>query len=662
MCGITGILGYGSCFADLLREMGQAIAHRGPDDGNIWYDPDSHVGLSHRRLSILDLSEAGRQPMMSHSGRYVVAFNGEIYNHMNLREKVGDVGWRGSSDTESLLAGFEKWGIEQTIADAVGMFAFAVWDRLSRTLTLGRDRVGEKPLYYGWLGDGRRAAFVFGSELKSITMHPEFKGEVNRDAIALFLRHNCIPAPHSIYRGISKLPPGYLLNVSLNRRTPTTKPYWSASDVINNAITEPFNGSEDEAVDALEALLLNVVDRQMIADVPLGGFLSGGIDSSTVVALMQSRSSRPVKTYTIGFTEAGFNEAEYAKSVASHLGTEHTELYVTPKDAISVIPKLPALYDEPFADSSQIPCYLVSKLAGAHVKVALSGDGGDEIFAGYNRYVLSKRLWGKLSLLPAPLRSLLAASMTKISPQRWNALYSGFLQLTGNKEALSNFGDKLHKAAGVINCRSIDDLYYKLVSHWGDPTSVVRGAAEPATLITGGELQLPHNYVERMMALDLVTYLPDDILVKVDRAAMGVSLETRAPFLDHRVIEFAWRLPMAFKLQGNDTKRILKKLLYRYIPETLFNRPKVGFGIPLQDWLRGPLRDWAESLLDEKRLIHEGYFHPADIRLKWKEHLSGSRNWAYSLWDILMFQAWLESTREKSVSAYNPESLKVISG
>jgi len=635
--------------------MALTIGHRGPDDAGTWADEQAGIALGHRRLSIVDLSPAGHQPMPSASGRYVIAFNGEIYNHLVLRKELEamdcraslamtEAGWRGHSDTETLLAGFDAWGIQATVERCIGMFAFAVWDRQERTLTLGRDRLGEKPLYYGWQGQGQHAVFLFGSELKALKAHPAFAAGIDRNALCLLMRHNYIPAPYSIYQGIAKLAPGCLLSVSLAQPEPRLVRYWSAAAVAMAGCAKPFTGTPEQAVDALEVLLASAVHRQMMADVPLGAFLSGGVDSSTVVALMQAQSKQRVKTFTIGFNEAGYNEAVHAKAVAAHLGTEHTELYVSAQQALDVIPRLPTLYCEPFSDSSQIPTFLVAQLARQQVTVSLSGDGGDELFCGYNRYLLANRLWQKIVVLPPVARRWVAHGLTALSPSRWNALLGPVQGLLAGALRQANLGDKLHKAAGVLASSSVDALYLGLVSHWDDPASVVMGGQEPPTLLSGNTPQLTGlDEIERMMALDALSYLPDDILVKVDRAAMGVSLESRVPLLDHRVVEFAWSLTQSMKLRDGVGKWALRQVLYRHVPKALIERPKMGFGVPIDDWLRGPLRDWAEALLDESRLRREGFFHPAPIRLKWAEHLSGARNWQYHLWDVLMFQAWLEA-------------------
>lgn len=656
MCGLVGFFGSAhpeGLFSNevLLKRMADTIVSRGPDDAGYWLDTDCGVGLGHRRLSILDLSPAGHQPMICPTGRYIIAFNGEIYNHLELRGELAKIGagravaagWRGRSDTETLLAGFAIWGIRATVERCIGMFAFAVWDRKERLLTLGRDRIGEKPLYYGWQGLGEKACFLFGSELKALKAHPAFAAEINRDALCLLMRFNYIPAPHSIYRGIHKLQPGCLLSISLGRREPVIDAYWSLAKVAVAGIQSPITGTADAMVNDLEFLLKSAVRQQMVADVPLGAFLSGGIDSSTVVSLMQAQSERPIKTFTIGFREEGYNEAVHANAVARYLGTEHTELYVTPEQAMEVILRLPGLYCEPFADSSQIPTFLVSQLARQHVSVSLSGDGGDELFCGYRRYQMTAKLWRKLAAVPLPLRKLAATGLTRISPESWNELAVALVSLIPRSAMVANVGDKLHKGAGVLASQSVDALFLGLISHWHDPASVVINGYEPFTLLNGNAPALDGlDDVQRMMALDMLTYLPDDILSKVDRAAMGVSLETRVPFLDHRVVEYAWNLPQSMKLRDGQTKWALRQVLYRHIPRTLIERPKMGFGVPIDHWLRGSLRDWAETLLSESRLRSEGFFHSEPIRRKWAEHLSGKRNWQHHLWNVLMFQAWLE--------------------
>lgn len=643
MCGFAGFQSRQNArdYHRLAVYMADAIVHRGPDDSGIWADTDAGVALAHRRLSILDLSSAGHQPMLSDSGRYVIVFNGEIYNHLELRKELDKfpTRWIGHSDTETLLAAIVAWGLDVALEKSVGMFAFALWDRESHVLTLARDRLGEKPLYYGT----QNGTFLFGSELKALRAHPAFAGEIDRDALALYLRYNYIPAPYSIYKGIQKLPPGSYLQFNSDLDI-QIKSYWSASKAAESGQLNLFTGSEADAKAELEHLLTQSISGQMLADVPLGAFLSGGVDSSAVVALMQAQSGRPVKTFTIGFREEAYNEAEYAHAVARHLGTEHTELYVSPEQAMAVIPLLPHIYDEPFADSSQIPTWLVSKLAREQVTVSLSGDGGDELFGGYNRYFLGQSIWNKLDPIPLPLRATIARMMTGISPDQWNAGIGKILPMLPHKLRFGNPGDKLHKLAGVLCCESPESLYLGLVSLWEHPSNVVLGSREPVTVLTDRK-QLPNvpDFTHRMMALDTLTYMPDDILVKVDRAAMSLSLETRVPFLDHRIVEFAWRLPLAMKIQKGQGKHLLRQVLYQYVPKALIDRPKMGFGIPLDSWLRGPLREWAESLLDETRLKQEGFFDPIPIRKKWEEHLSGQRNWQHHLWAVLMFEAWLEN-------------------
>lgn len=654
MCGLVGFLGARTVDPQFLHttltRMADAIVSRGPDDYGVWFD-DSGIALAHRRLSILDLSPAGHQPMACHTGRYVIAFNGEIYNHLDLRSRLNvsdqSPAWRGHSDTETLLAGFVAWGIQATIERCVGMFAFAVWDRVDRVLTLGRDRLGEKPMYYGWQrahanGD---ACFLFGSELKALKAHPAFNARINRDALCLQARHNYIPAPHSIYQGIHKLLPGHLLTVSPTRREPQLQAYWSLPAVAESGVASPFIGTDDLAVDELEALLASAVRQQMAADVPLGAFLSGGVDSSTVVALMQAQSSERVKTFSIGFNEEGYDEAVHARAVAAHLGTDHTELYVTSNQALEVIPKLPSLYCEPFSDSSQIPTYLVSQLARQKVTVSLSGDGGDELFCGYTRYTSARNMWNKAGALPRWIRDLGAAGIHMLPPVGWDALSAPMKPLLPRALRSSSVGHKLHRFATLLSAKQIDEWYLSRVTHW-EPESILIGGMEPLTHLRGDLLPFHGlDEMQRMMALDTITYLPDDILVKVDRAAMGVSLEGRVPFLDHRVVEFSWRLPQHLKVRDGIGKWILRQVLFRHVPRTLIERPKMGFGVPIDIWLRGPLRDWAEALLDEGRLKREGYFNHVPIRAKWQEHLSGRRNWQYHLWDVLMFQSWLEANR-----------------
>lgn len=654
MCGMTGFWQLHGGTRDALLGQAQAMSaqltHRGPDDSGLWCDEAAGIVLAQRRLSILDLSPAGHQPMHSACGRYVIVFNGEIYNHLDLRERLHAEGaalaWRGHSDTETLLACFIAWGVERALQASVGMFAFAVWDRQQRVLTLARDRMGEKPLYYGWLGD----TLLFGSELKALKTHAAFRPDIDRNVLALLLRHNCIPAPYSIYRGVFKLRPGHLLRIPVDApRDAQPLPYWHYNDAVSAGLGDPLTGTDIKATDALEAQLGASIGAQMLSDVPLGAFLSGGIDSSTIVALMQARSDRPVKTFTIGFSESGYDEAAQAKAVARHLGTEHTELYVRPEDALAVIPRLPGIFCEPFGDSSQIPTFLISQLTRREVTVALSGDGGDELFGGYNRYLSARTTWEKMQRLPPFARRAAADALRAVSPAAWDKLFERAKPLLPKRWHLTTPGDKAQKLADVLALSSGQAFFLSLASQWQDPASIVIGAQEPSTLLTDPSAW-PHtsSLAQWMMAMDAQTYLPDDILVKVDRAAMANSLETRVPMLDHRVVELAWRVPLHQKIRDGQGKWLLRQVLYRHVPKELIERPKMGFGIPLDSWLRGPLRDWAEALLDEGRLRREGYFQPAPIRQKWSEHLSGRRNWQHQLWTVLMFQAWLEETRRAS--------------
>lgn len=647
MCGLTGFLDLRRPPADALEAtlapMLESLRHRGPDDEGTWCDADAGIAVGLRRLSIIDLSPTGHQPMRSASGRTVLVFNGELYNFRDLRRRLEAEGcrFRGSSDTEVVVEAIEAWGLRDAVERFNGMFGFAAWDRRTRTLHLGRDRLGEKPLYHGWLGD----AFVFGSELKAFRAHPDFRADIDRDALALFMRHKYVPAPHSIHRGIRKLPAGSLLSIRSPRRgeTPVPISYWSLRDVVERATDEPFAGDEAEAADALEELLDDAVGLRMYADVPMGAFLSGGIDSSTVVALMQARATSPVRTFTIASDQPGYDEASDARAVARHLGTEHTELVVTADEARAVIPELPRVFDEPFADSSQVPTLLVSRLAVASVTVALSGDGGDEVFGGYNRYLWAPRIWDRVGSLPPALRRAAARGLRGLRPGAIDRL-AGVLGPFAPAEAGRRAGEKAEKLAGVLGEDSLEGMYVGLVSHWREPALLVRGSVEPPTPVTDqSEVPSLADPVDRMMYLDALTYLPDDILAKVDRASMAVSLEARVPLLDHRVVELAWRLPRHMKVDGGRGKRILRQVLRRHVPDRLVERPKAGFGVPIGDWLRGPLRPWAEDLLDPARVRREGFLDPGTVRSVWDQHLSGRRNQQYLLWDVLMFQAWVEA-------------------
>jgi asparagine synthase (glutamine-hydrolysing) len=653
MCGIAGFWSTGRAPEyplQLLKRMGDFIAHRGPDDCGCLFDASSGIGLVHRRLSILDLSPAGHQPMTSTSGRYVIVFNGEVYNHEEIRAELVEMQWRGHSDTEVMLAAIDRWGLDVAVRRFVGMFAFALWDRNENQLFLVRDRLGIKPLYYGRAGGD----FVFASELKAIGAYPSFRRIIDRDALVIYMRHNYIPSPHCIYEGLRKLPPGSILVMRSPDAEPEVRAFWSAAEIADESVRIYAEASDEEIVEELHKKLMSAVGLRMIADVPLGAFLSGGIDSSAVVALMQAQSSRRVKTFTIGFNESGYNEAVHAKQVAQHLGTDHTELYVTSREALDVVPMLPAMYDEPFADSSQIPTYLVSKLARSKVIVSLSGDGGDELFCGYNRYLLTKKIWQSLNRFPKNARRAAAVVIRAIPPATIDAVYGCVRPVIPKNRRWPAVGDKAHKLACFFSSAGPGAIYLGALSQCEDPTEFVLNAQEPRTVkqIIQQSQSLP-SLEEQMMLTDLRTYLPDDILTKVDRASMAVSLEARVPLLDHRVVEFALRIPLRLKIKNGISKWILRQVLYKYVPQELVERPKMGFGVPIEHWLRGPLRDWAEDLLAEEALKQHQLLNVGAIRQKWKEHLSGRRNWQYLLWNVLVFQDWYRHLTDTSVR--NPQ-------
>jgi asparagine synthase (glutamine-hydrolysing) len=659
MCGIAGFwdrrTGGTRNLDGPLTAMTDAIAHRGPDDSGIFVDGGAGVGLGSRRLAIVDLSPAGHQPMASDDDRYVLAYNGEIYNFNALREELEHRGqrFRGSSDTEVLVAGVKHLGLREMLQRCNGMFALALWDRVDQRLHLARDRFGEKPLYYGWT-DG---VFLFGSELKALAAHGSFHPEIDRNVLALYFRHNCVPAPYSIYKGIAQMSAGTIVTLDPGTRPgvmPRPEAYWTLRETVDDGrsarknatvrLADPADqGLIREAADELDAVLGEAVRIRMHADVPLGAFLSGGIDSSVVVALMQARHTEKVRTFTIAFEDAGFNEAPDARRVAEHLGTEHVELVVTDKDALETIPKLPHLYDEPFADSSQIPTALLSGLARAHVTVALSGDGGDELFGGYNRYTWAERFWGRIEPVPRPVRRLAGAALDAVPPTWWDRGFERAGPVLPRSLRVRMPGTKIHKIASVLPAADLNETYRLLASHFDDPTGVVLGASEPKTMLTSPERWPDVSGTELMVYLDTMTYMPDDILTKVDRASMGVSLEDRVPFLDPAVAALAWRMPFELKLRNGTGKWILRQVLYRYVPSEIVDRPKMGFGIPLASWLRRPLRDWAEDLISPERLGREGFLDPVPIRRIWADHLSGRSDREYELWDILMFQAWLQS-------------------
>ena len=651
MCGFTGFYNPKKdqdsvVINRILDSMSSGISHRGPDASGNWSDIDSGIALNHTRLSIIDLSSAGSQPMISHSQRYIIAFNGEIYNHHDLRarlEKSRKVNWRGDSDTESFLESIDEFGIEDTLKHSTGMFAFALWDQKDKLLCIARDRLGEKPVYYGFQND----TFLFGSELKALKSHHSFKNEINKNSISLLMKYCYIPAPFSIYEGIFKLDPANYLLLSQkdlaekNLKKPTQ--YWSMDNSIQNGISNPFKGSDEDAINALDEILSLSIKKQMASDVPLGAFLSGGIDSSTIVAIMQKQATSPVKTFTIGFEEEGYNEAKHAKSIAKYLGTSHHELYVSSKRAMEVIPKLPEIYDEPFSDSSQIPTYLVSKMTRENVTVSLSGDGADELFGGYNRYFWARSIWKKTRYMPPLLKKIIASGITKISPRVWNKLISKPLNLLPGNTSVALPGDKMHKLSSIFNASSMDEIYLNLISTWKDTSKLVSNE-----LLNDSQVRLFNQYShdvsfeEKMMNFDAVSYLPNDILCKVDRAAMAVSLETRVPFLDHNIVEFSMTLPLKMKIRDGQGKWILRKVLEKHVPNELTKRPKMGFGVPIDSWLQGPIKEWAESLINPSKIKNQGYLNSDLIQKIWQEHLSGERNWQAKLWNVLIFQSWLE--------------------
>jgi len=641
MCGIAGILDRDrnldtNALEDATRRSTDAIAHRGPDGSDTWIDAERGIGLGHRRLAIIDLSPTGVQPMHSADGRYVITFNGEIFNYLDLRAELVSAGvrFRGHSDTEVMLEGLSRWGVIETVRRLIGMFAIALWDRRDMKLWLVRDRLGVKPMYFAHAGN----RILFGSELKSLRAHRNWRPTLDTDALVAYLRYGYVPAPHTIYREARKLAPGQVLEWGAEG-APRLHEYWSASEKAIAGRRQWSTRLDDaDAIENLEAILRDAVRRRMIADVPLGAFLSGGIDSSTIVALMQAQSSRAVKTFSIGFDVEGYDEARHAKAVAAHLGTDHTELYVTPAHALSIVPKLSEWYDEPFADSSQIPTFLVSEMTRRYVTVALSGDGGDESFAGYNRYMLGQSIWRGLSAVPGPLRGLTATSVRFVGSSGVAGLVNAMLP-QGLRVARPR--EKAEKLAEVLRQKNFESIYLRLVSHWDEPGRISLTGREPGGPL--GDASLANDMPEpvaRMQLMDTISYLPDDILTKVDRASMAVALEVRVPLLDHRVVEYAWAMRPDLKIRNGESKWVLRRVLERYVPRKLFERPKMGFGIPIDSWLRGPLREWAEDLLDPKAIAADGLLDPAPISAAWNAHKSGQKDLQYPLWVILMFRDW----------------------
>ena len=575
--------------------------------------------------------------MVSSCGRYVICYNGEVYNAANIRSELSRTGvsFVGHSDTEVILESCASIGLRATVEKLIGMFAFALWDMRKKRLQIVRDRLGIKPLYWTFTNNN---TLLFASELKALRRHPEFSKDIDRNSVSSFLRHNYVPSPNSIYRNVQKLNPGHILSISMEEEKPRLSCYWSLEKVYGQGRLNPFRGSDDEAIDMLDELLSSAVKSRMIADVPLGAFLSGGVDSSTVAALMQKQSDRPIKSFSIGFTEDSFNEAKYAKEIASYLGTDHTELYVTPEEALAVVPFLPKCFDEPFADSSQIPTYLVSAMTKKHVTVALSGDGGDELFAGYTRYMQAERMRRLAAVLPNTLRHWLGKIISAHSPSAWDALFSHLLL----DKKLRNPGNKIHRVANALT-ENFDQTYLGMLSHWTDPDDIVLDGFEYKGVLWDEELEskVP-DFLDRMQFKDILTYLPDDILTKVDRATMAVGLEARVPIIDHRIVEFSWRIPRKMKIRNGESKWLLKQVLNRYVPKELVDRPKMGFGVPLDAWLKGPLREWADDILTESNITKYGLVNPAPITKIWNEHKLGQGKWHYLLWDVIMLHAWAE--------------------
>lgn len=647
MCGIAGFITKRSLdYKSVLDTMVLKMHHRGPDSNGIWFDDHLKIGLGHARLSIVDLSETGHQPMESISGRYLMVFNGEIYNHLELKkqlEKIKSINWRGTSDTETILEGIECWGLEKTIENCVGMFAIALLDTEEETLTLIRDRMGEKPIYYGWVNQN----FVFASELNPIKSFPLFNNPINRNAVALFLQHASIPEPYSIFENIYKLESGCSIKIHIKSGSTEKNQYWSTQLKASEGASSTSKFSPENAVKQLEGLLTAAVGLQMTADVPLGAFLSGGVDSSAIVALLQTQSATKVNTFSIGFEQKEYNEAEYAKKVAQHIGTNHHEAYISAKEVLDIVPQIPKIYSEPFSESSQIPTYLVSKIAKEKVTVSLSGDAGDELFCGYSRYQLANKSWNKISKVPLILRKGIGKSIQKMPFSLLQTLLLPFNGIKDKNGIEINVTDKLLKASDLLKFKDRKEFYNKgFMTHNLEAQSWVLNSEKTQTLFESNALEID-NYFAEMMATDLVTYLPNNNLAKVDRATMANSLETRVPFLDHRVVEFALSLPMEYKLRNGIDKWVLREVLYKHVPKSLIERPKMGFAVPLAFWLRGPLKDWCENLLDQKRLDEEGFFNSNIVRKKWQEHLSGKRNWENQLWDVVVFQSWLDEQKNK---------------
>ena len=645
MCGITGFISFelnNIIFKESINNMANKLINRGPDDQGIWCDPNLGIAMAHRRLSIVDVSTAGHQPIFSGCERFCMTFNGEIYNHHDLRLALPEsINWRGHSDSETLINAISFWGLKKTLKEIVGMFAFVIWDRYKKKLIMVRDRLGEKPLYYGYVGKN----LVFASELKAIEVFPNFKKRINRKSLEMYLKFGYIPAPYSIYENIYKLLPGNFIEFSLedinSKNTPKSSKYWSFESIAEVQQSNTYLSSDNESIDYLENLLKNTISGQLLGDVPIGAFLSGGIDSSSVVGIMQNQSSNPVNTFTVGFDEFGYDESKIAKEISSYFGTNHKDFILSPNDALDIIPKLHDIYDEPFSDVSQIPTFFLSKFASEHVKVCLSGDGGDESFCGYYRHIAGPKIWRTLRYIPFPLRRIIVKFIQIFPISSWDSFYYYCETFLPKYLRINSPGLKLQKLSELINTNSLFELYLSLISSWQSPENIILNSNSIETNYPFKNLKL-NDYHHELMYMDSINYLPNDILVKLDRAAMASSLETRLPFLDHRLIEFSWRIPLGMKLRNKKSKWLLRQVLKRYLPENLIDRPKAGFSVPIAGWLRGPLKSWAENLMDDKLIESQGYFSVIPIKKKWQEHLSGKQDWSQQLWTILIFQSWLQ--------------------
>tara|TARA_Y100000589_G_C27184269_1_gene642052 strand:+ start:1418 stop:3370 length:1953 start_codon:yes stop_codon:yes gene_type:complete len=649
MCGITGFISSELKENNLKKiaiHMSNKLLHRGPDDSGVWLDSEVGIALAHRRLSIVDLSNAGKQPMISNCSRYCIVFNGEIYNHLSLRKELpNSINWKGYSDTETLVNAISLWGIQKTLKKLVGMFAFAIWDRNLKRLILARDRIGEKPLYYGL--NGRN--LLFASELKAIIAFPNFHSEINRESLSKYIKFGFIPSPYSIYKGIYKLRPGNYIEFSMKdielRSIPQPSIYWSLESSILSKNNSSYLYSKYDTIEYLESLLTNSIKGQLLGDVSIGTFLSGGIDSSIIVSILQSQINKPINTFTIGFDEKHFDESEKASKVASFIGTNHKKLFLSSKKALEIIPNLSTIYDEPFSDVSQIPTIFMSQFCSTEVKICLSGDGGDELFCGYNRHIVGPKIWNILNYIPISIRKLIADFILYFPPTTWDKFYYSCEKFLPDFLRINAPGLKLQKLTNLINAKTLQEVYLNLLYAWQNSENIVLNSSSIEDKYSNHPYEIFQDSYHQMMFMDFIGYLPNDILVKVDRAAMSSSLETRLPFLDHRVVEFAWKIPINMKLRDNQSKWILRQLLKKYLPDKLTKGPKKGFAVPIAEWLRGPLKNWADVLLDKNFIDSQGYLQADPIIKKWNEHLSGKRDWSKQLWTVLIFQSWLSKLK-----------------